>query len=290
MKQLADPKFISPMVDFGFKTLFGTQRNINLLRRMLEMVFKCRIPDIQFINIEHQGDTEEDRKAFFDVACRSNDGREFIVEVQLKRQEFFPERAVYYSTFPITAQAPTGRWNYAFQPVYFLGLINFNMRHLEPAKADPTQFIHFFSLLDEQTGELMTDRLRYAFLEVGRFDKTLEECESFEEEFLYVMKNLPTFATRPDGLSDKFFDEFFEAAEFASLPAEDKKTYRKTMGTVNDYLNTIDYARKEGREEGREEGRKTALEETARRMLAKGHPVDVIVEATTLSAEQVKAL
>ena len=62
------------------------------------------------------------------------------------------------------------------------------------------------------------------------------------------------------------------------------------MGTVNDYLNTIDYARKEGREEGREEGRKTALEETARRMLAKGHPVDVIVEATTLSAEQVKAL
>ncbi|MBQ9476690.1 MAG: hypothetical protein IJU63_02760, partial [Bacteroidales bacterium] len=53
----------------------------------------------------------------------------------------------------------------------------------------------------------------------ARYDKTLEECESFEEEFLYVMKNLPTFATRPDGLSDKFFDEFFEAAEFASLPA-----------------------------------------------------------------------
>ena len=120
----------------------------------------------------------------------------------------------------------------------------------------------------------------------ARYDKTLEECESFEEEFLYVMKNLPTFATRPDGLSDKFFDEFFEAAEFASLPAEDKKTYRKTMGTVNDYLNTIDYARKEGREEGQ----KTALEEIARRMLVKGYPVDVIVEVTTLSEEQIKSL
>ncbi len=128
----------------------------------------------------------------------------------------------------------------------------------------------------------------------ARYDKTLEECESFEEEFLYVMKNLPTFATRPDGLSDKFFDEFFEAAEFASLPAEDKKTYRKTMGTVNDYLNTIDYAREEGRvegrEEGREEGQKTALEETARRMLAEGMSMETITKITTLSSEQIKAL
>ena len=108
------------------------------------------------------------------------------------------------------------------------------------------------------------------------------------------MKNLPTFATRPDGLSDKFFDEFFEAAEFASLPAEDKKTYRKTMGTVNDYLNTIDYAREEGRvegrEEGREEGQKTALEETARRMLAEGMSMETITRITTLSSEQIKAL
>ncbi|MBQ9477311.1 MAG: PD-(D/E)XK nuclease family transposase, partial [Bacteroidales bacterium] len=62
----ADPTFISPMVDFGFNTLFGTQRNINLLRRLLETVFKCSIPDIRFINIEHQGDSEEDRKAYFD--------------------------------------------------------------------------------------------------------------------------------------------------------------------------------------------------------------------------------
>ena len=124
----------------------------------------------------------------------------------------------------------------------------------------------------------------------ARYDKTLEECESFEEEFLYVMKNLPTFATRPDGLSDKFFDEFFEAAEFASLPAEDKKTYRKTMGTVNDYLNTIDYARKEGREEGRVEGREEERVETARRMLAEGMSMETITKITTLSSEQIKAL
>ena len=96
------------------------------------------------------------------------------------------------------------------------------------------------------------------------------------------MKNLPTFATRPDGLSDKFFDEFFEAAEFASLPAEDKKTYRKTMGTVNDYLNTIDYARKEGREEERVE--------TARRMLADNAPAELIAKYTGLTVEQVMAL
>lgn len=286
------------MVDFGFKTLFGTQRNINLLRRLLETVFKCSIPDIRFINIEHQGDSEEDRKAYFDVACRSDDGHQFIVEVQLKKQEFFPERAVYYSTFPITAQAPTGRWNYSFQPVYFLGLINFDMRHLDPSRADPSQFVHYFSILDEHTHECMTDRLRFVFVEVGRFNKPLEECDSFEDQLLYVMKNLPTFASRPKGLDDSYFDEFFEAATFASLPAEDKKSYRKTMGTVNDYLNTIDYARQEGREEGRaegrvegrEEGQRLALEATARRMLADHVPMETIAKYSGLSEEQIKAL
>lgn len=278
------------MVDFGFKTLFGTERNINLLRRMLEMVFKCSIPDITFINIEHLGETEEDRRAYFDVACRAADKREFIVEVQLKKQEFFPERAVYYSTFPITSQAPTGRWNYNFQPVYFLGLINFDMRHLEPSKADPEQFIHYYSILDEKTGELMTDRLRYVFLEVGRFDKALEDCHGFEEQFLYVMKNLSTFAARPKGLDGSYFDEFFKAATFASLTAEDKQTYRKTMGTINDYLNTIDYAREEGRMEGLAEGQEKERETMARRMLAKGFPVETVAEVSELTEDQIKAL
>nr|MCR5277782.1 hypothetical protein [Bacteroidales bacterium] len=71
---------------------------------------------------------------------------------------------------------------------------------------------------------------------------------------------------------------------------EDKKTYRKTMGTVNDYLNTIDYARKEGREEGRKEGREEERVETARRMLAEGMSMETITRITTLSSEQIKAL
>lgn len=107
---------------------------------------------------------------------------------------------------------------------------------------------------------------------------------------MYVMKNLPTFASRPKGLNDSYFDEFFEAATFASLPAEDKKSYRKTMGTVNDYLNTIDYARQEGRVEGREEGQRLALEATARRMLADHVPMETIAKYSGLSEEQIKAL
>lgn len=140
--------------------------------------------------------------------------------------------------------------------------------------------------LNHPQNGIKTTSLGTTFFGYVCLDKTLEDCNSFEERFLYVMKNLSTFAARPKGLDGSYFDEFFKAATFASLTAEDKQTYRKTMGTINDYLNTIDYAREEGREEGRVEER----EEMARRMKEKGIHIETIAEISGLTVEQIKAL
>ena len=301
-------KYISPMCDFGFKKIFKESGKKQLLIRPLNAIFGLDIADLEIGESERLGQTPEDRKASFDLFCTSADGRRFIVEVQLMRQEHFLERALYYATFPISESARKDgaeAWDFDFPPVFVLGLLNFDFRglsgHEDGTCAD--QFIHRFSLRDDDTGERMTDRLRFAFLEVQRFDKGLEECESFEEKFLYMMKNLPIFVGTPAPWeADPYFVEMLREAEYARMSREEKAQYRESMRQSWDYQNTIDYARKEGRQQGHAQGLAQGLEEgrtegqaekaraIARRMLADGLSAEVVAKYTDLAEEQVLAL
>ena len=222
-----EPRYIDPMVDFGFKKIFKESGKKHLLIRPLNAIFGLDIADLEIGESEQLGDTPEDRRACFDLFCTASDGKKFIVEVQLARQEFFLQRALYYSTFPIARAARRGgrdgAWDFDFPHVFFLGLLNFDFRRLHgQADADPRQFIHCFSLRDDQTGIRMTDRLRFAFLEIGRFDKPMDECVRFEEKFLFMMKNMPKFAETPGLWDDPYFQSMLDEAEFARMTEREK--------------------------------------------------------------------
>ena len=290
-----EPKYINPMIDFGFKKIFKESGKKQLLIRPLNAIFGLEIVDLEIGESEQQGETKEDRNASFDLYCTSSDGKKFIVEVQLAMQEYFLERALYYTSFPITRSVRKGRWNFDFPPVFFLGLLNFNFRDLRGHDSSPADcFIHCFSLRDDVTGRQMTDHLRFAFLEISRFDRPMEACESFEEKFLYMMKNLPKFAEKPALWDDPYFADLLEEAEYAQMNSQEKEQYRKAMRRDWDYWNTIDYARKEGKEEGHAEGlaegEAKAKQAIALRLLAAGLSVEAVATGTALTVEQVHAL
>ena len=96
-------KFINPFTDFGFKKLFGNEFNKELLIDFLNQVLgdRERIQDLTYLNTENQGKTEWDRKAVFDLYCENERGEKFIIELQNVKQEFFKDRSIFYSSFPI---------------------------------------------------------------------------------------------------------------------------------------------------------------------------------------------
>ena len=88
-------KFIDPLSDWGFKKLFGTEANKEILLEFLRDLFPDkRIEEIAYLNNENQGLSESDRKSVFDVVCRTVTGDRFIVEVQKKDQRYFMERSM----------------------------------------------------------------------------------------------------------------------------------------------------------------------------------------------------
>ena len=77
-------RYVNPYTDFGFKKLFGTELNKDLLISFLNALFKDKpeITDLTYLNTEHLGEGITDRKAVFDVYCRLADGSRIIVEMQ----------------------------------------------------------------------------------------------------------------------------------------------------------------------------------------------------------------
>ena len=292
---IKNPRYVDPMIDIAFKQIFGQQKNMHLTKGLLEHVLNVEIEELAFVNVEHPGQTLEDRNAVFDIQCRSREIGDFIVEVQVREQKYFSKRALYYSTFPIAAQAPKGSWDYDFKPVFFLGLVNFKMQETEG-------YIHRYSVREDSTGALLTNALQFVFMEVGPFNKSWDDCKSFEDRFLYYFKNLPTFVEKPDTGSDSYFEELAAAAELSNMTKAEREAYNLRLKIRRDNENADAFAREKAINEGHEiglakglakglaEGRAEANKEVAAKLVAKGLSISEIAEITGLNENEISAL
>ena len=301
MPNIIKAKYINLMVDWSFKRVFGTEVNKDILIEFLKVIFpQFAITDITYIPTEQLGIMEDDRKAIFDVLCKTEDGKTFLVEMQRGAQKHFFERALYYTSFPIMKQGKKAiakeeegaePWDFSLDGVFFLGILDFEYEQDERTE-------HRYQLLETKTLKQMTDKLEFVFVEVAKFDKSEDELETDLDKWLYLLKNMSTLLERPAALRDRIFGRLFDVAEYARLDDEERKNYVEAMNTARDTYNQIDYALNKGigigREEGREEGIEIGLEkkayEIARKMIAKGLDVDTIADFTGLTKEEVAKL
>ena len=269
----SEGKYIDLMVDWSFKKIFGTEVNKDILIEFLKVIFpQYAISDITYVPTEQLGIMEDDRKAIFDVLCRTEDGKTFLVEMQRGYQKHFFERALFYTSFPIMKQgkkalAEEARgnrpWDFSLDGVFFLGILNFKYEDDEMTE-------HRYRLMEATSKKLMTDKLEFVFVEVEKFDKSEDELETDLDKWLYLLKNMSNLLERPERLRDRIFTKLFDVAELAQLDDEDRIKYIKSMNTERDTYNQIEYARESGREEGREEGHKVGKEEGLKEGLKEG--------------------
>ena len=301
MKQVEE-RYISLLTDFGFKRIFGTAMNKDLLICFLNSLFNGRqvVKAVSYLNPEHVGDVYTDRRAIFDGYCEGENGEKFIVEMQNAYQTYFKDRALFYSTFPIREQAPKGsEWDFNLNHVYTVALLNFNMN--EDA-FDKEKIRHHVQLCDTATHKVFYDKLEYIYVEIAKFNKPLEELDTLYEKWLYALKNLYKLTQRPKELCDKVFDRLFEEAEIAKFTPQEMREYETSKMAYRDIKNSVDTAKREGIAEGMEKGMKQGMEkgikqgmnlrslEIARKMLAKGMDDASVMDMTGLTAEEIKLL
>ena len=286
-------RYVNPYTDFGFKKLFGTELNKDLLISLLNALFdrshqqspgepKQVVKDLSYLPTEKMASFGQ-RRAVFDVYCEGENGEKFIVEMQQASQDFFKDRSVFYSAFPIIEQGRTGDWDFHLNNVYTVGILNFVFPGDE---YDKDCFHHEVKLMDVEDKHVFYDKLTYVYLEMPKFSKTEDELVSMYDKWLFVLKNLTRLMERPAALQERVFTRLFEQAEIARFTSDESRIYEESLKQYRDMHNVVNSAERRGRSEGI----KSEKIDTAHRLCSMGLTTEQIAQGTGLTIDEVKSI
>jgi predicted transposase/invertase (TIGR01784 family) len=271
-------KYLNPFTDYGFKKIFGEEASKPLLIDFLNALLPQtdKIIDLTFKNTEQLGQTDLDRKAIYDIYCENEKGEKFIVELQKAKQNYFKERTIYYSTFPIREQAEKGEWNYNLKAVYCIGILDFTFDDYE-TEPEKSEVVHTIKLKN-QNGKTFYDKLTFIYLEMPNFKQLETQLETRLDKWLYFIKHLEDFQTIPTIFTDDVFSQAFEKAELAKFGQVELANYENSLKIYRDLKGVIDTAFDEG------------ILKVAKNLKDEGMKFEFIIKVTGLTKEEIERL
>ena len=289
-------KFINPFTDVGFKRIFGQEVNKSLLIEFLNSLLEGEqhIDDISLLDKEQLPQLSNDRGLIYDVFCKTSDGKRIIVEMQNRSQENFKERALLYLSKAIVEQSVRGKEGkkYEISAVYGVFFMNFH------ESAFDKKFRTDVVLSDRDTNKIFSDKLRMTFLQLPEFNKVPEECESYFDKWIYVLKHMDILDRLPWKAQYEAFKKLASICDFAKLSEDERKQYEESERILNDNIAIANRAmaegmakgRAEGMAKGRTEGRTAEKKDIALKMKQNGLEHNLIASITGLSKEEIEAL
>ncbi len=292
-------KYINPYTDFGFKRLFGTEGNKDLLVDFLNclMPAKHQITELNFKNVEQPVESRAERKAIDDVLCKGANGDLFIVKIQKAKLNFFRSKPLFYINLQCKSQLLNDDLNLDLLPVYHIAILDFPFNEQEEIrKFDPN------ARLRDEDGFVFYDKLGFRFLQMPFFNKKEDELVTHYDKWCYFLKHLETFDDIPQILNEPLFDKAFKIAALAAMNPKEREEYQQSKLVYSELKAVVDTSIEDGREKGREEGREEGIEigipqgelikarKIAKGMKLKGYSLDEIAELTNLSKEEIEKL
>ena len=289
-------RFIDPRVDWAFKRIFGSEDTKECLITFLNGLFEDElvIKDVTFAKTEKLGLRPDDRGVVFDVYCITNEDKHIIVEMQKKEQEYFADRALYYTARAIVQQGVRGIWDYHLAPVYTVCFMDF-------VSSSPIlkKFRTDLVLTDLQTRQLVSDRMRIVYLQLPLFDKHTEaECMDIFDCWIYIMKNMNMFEQMPFSEKYPVFRKLAEIGDLRKLSREELELYDEDIKNMRDIYATRKFDEKRGMEKGMKKGMEKGMKKgmakekiaTAYRLLSMGLSEAQVSTATELPLEEIQKM
>jgi predicted transposase/invertase (TIGR01784 family) len=272
--------FADLLTDRTFKKAFNPDTKnkvclIALLNAVLEGEISSPIVDVQSRDKEFNDGSNENRTTVFDLYCIDSAQRRFIIEVQLLMQENIVNRAIYYASQTVIAQGERGqKYNYELKPVVTVVFMEFNVfvddRYIRRAK------------LREINGASVSEVLSFAFVELPKFNKPLDQLETTLDRGLYALKNMKNMTQMPKQYANTAFELLFSSAYLAKLSKEEQKMIDEAQKAKWD-----EYAINKA---ALDRGQNMARREVAKDLLAEGDSVEKVVRVSKLSEADVLAI
>ncbi len=287
--------FINPLTDFGFKRVFASEENKDILIAFLNDCISDHvgvIREIRFLPTEHIGLAEAEKKLIFDIYCTNERGQRFIIEMQRARQDYFADRVITYISRIISNEASRGARRYDIPPVYSFNILDYNA----PEFMGREEYFWAVHLKDNQN-RIFSKKIILFFMELTKFAAQFPDERSPAYKWGYALKHMSGMSLKDMPEEAGEFRKLFEVCQMSRLTTMEKNDYEKSIFEYEDVQDALECMHRhslqegyeQGMQQGMQQGKEEALIQTARNFLNLGVSLADVAKATGLSEEEILA-
>jgi predicted transposase/invertase (TIGR01784 family) len=277
-------RYLDPKADIVFKKIFGLHPAllISFLNAVLPLPPDGLIASLEYLPSEQVPTIPTFKSTIADVKCQDQQGRIFVVEMQIQWTLGFMQRMLFGTSTAYVRQLEKGEDYHLLHPVYGLGLIASIFDRETP------EWYHHYQLVNIQNQNKIIDDLQLVFIELPKFKANSRRDKKLQVLWLQFMSEL-------DNRTQEVPNSWMQVPEINKAVGLSEETgyskgelaaYDKYWDAVRTEKTMIIGALKEGEEIGMEKGlREGAQREAlsiAEAMLQKGMDITLVTELTNL--------
>ncbi len=309
-------KYLSPRSDISFKKLFANEHHKDLTKAFLNNVLGLsearKIQDINLRETVSLPERSGGKEVIFDVYCTDGFNNHFIIEMQSLNEYNFFERSQVYIARALSNQLKSTNNYVEALPVVFVGVVDYDLERIKKYKRFDSfrsksiialerhiekspDVISKYSLVNQKTNQIIpVPLLELNYVELPKFTKSIEECTTEVDQWLYLMQNAEICYEIPEQMKKtEALVEAFYALEEKNWTPEELRKYveeREAIGREQRIREGDQEYAEDYIEEGRQEGLRQGAQAVAINLLKMNIGIDIIVQSTGLSPEQIEKL
>jgi predicted transposase/invertase (TIGR01784 family) len=282
-------RYLDPKADVVFKKIFGEHPNllISFLNAVLPLASNSPIVELSYLPSEQVPPIPEFKRTIADVRCKDSKGRAFIVEMQMNWTDSFRQRLLFGTSQAFVKQLEKGQEYRFLQPVYGLGIV------AEIYEKTSPDWYHHYQLVKK--GNLASDvieHLQLIFIELPKFPVHSPDEKKLRLLWLRFLREIDekTKTVSKELLDVPEIAKAVELAEESAYTPGELAVYESYWDSVRREKTLMIDKYDEGLAEGEAKGRIEEKRKMAKKLLRRGVSIDVVVEDTELTPEEVETI
>lgn len=281
-------RYLDPRSDIVFKKIFGQHDHllISFLNSLLPLPADGLIKSLDYLPTEQIPSIPILKRTIVDVKCTDQQGRIFIVEMQIEWSSFFMERMLFGASRAYVNQLGKGEEYEYLKPVYGLGILAENFDQ------ESDDFYHHYKIINVKKSNRELKGLQFVFIELPKFKPANMEQRKLGVLWLRFLSeiNEKTRHADPLLLAVPEIREAISLSEESAYSESELEAYNTYWDTVSTEKTLLAEREKKGYATGFEKGIEKALFKVAINMFKHGSSIADIKVATGLSEKEIKSL
>ena len=287
--------------DYVFKRTFGYKGDEEVTKVLLRDILGMKVNEINLdVNPITEKELMDDKLGIMDIASVVNDNVQVDIEMQVVNKNNIEKRIMYYWNAYYQKSISKGDDYGELKRTIIILIADFEIKGIEQAKKYFTEW----EIREKDYSELiLTDVLKICIIELPKYIKYkvnnpnlnlwtefLENPEVINMSKKDIEKDESLKTTKKAIKQAKDTLEQISKDKHEQELARLRKKYIMDQNAIQEYgyCQGVEVGKRDGIEIGKNDGIQFEKIETAKKMLAKKMPIDVIIEITGLSKEEIE--